>query len=73
MSFSDWICSELVRTGWNMIGLGSSGTDWKATSDRNPVGKKRGGSLFIWQVPYLEISDQNPIGSDRFRSELVGQ
>ena len=40
-----------------MVRLGSGGTDWKATSNRNPVGKKRGGSLLIWQVHYLEISD----------------
>src|SRR5438270_13333112 len=62
MSFSDWICSELVGTGRNMVGLGSSGTNWKWLSNQNPVGKKRGSSLLIWQVPYLEISDRNPIG-----------
>ena len=66
MSFSDRIRSEPVGTSRKMVGLGSGGTDWKATSDRNPVRKKRGGSLLIWQVPYLEISDWNPIGSDWF-------
>ena len=56
MSFSDRIRLEPVGTSRKMVGLGSGGTD------QNPVGEKRGGSLLIWQVPYLEISDRNPIG-----------
>ena len=59
---SAWNWSEPVGTSQNMVGLSSGGTDRKWLSDWNPVGKKRGGSLLIWQVSYLEISDQNLIG-----------
>jgi len=60
------------RTSWNLIGLGSSGTNWKFTSDWNPGGKFGGCSLLIWQVLYSENSSQNLPGSNWFWLEPVG-
>ena len=67
-----WNHLEPVGSSWNLIGLGSSGTDWKFTSNWNPGGKFGGCSLLIWQVPYSENSSWNLPGSDWFQSEPVG-
>src|SRR6266571_9534429 len=68
-----WLFFQLDPPGssWNLVGLGSSGTDWKFTSNWNPGGKFGGCSLLIWQVPYSENSGRNPPGSDWFQLEPV--
>src|SRR6266581_863018 len=58
-----WNHPDPVGSSWNLDGLGSSGTDWKFTSDWNPGGKFGGCSLLIWQVPYSENSSWNLWGT----------